>query len=91
MRIPFRRKPRTQLTITFTQDVDLEALASGKPGIFASSLKLALVCSCGTRLRLGRFVQKTARSVTNEYSCPECGDRVDVTYAAEVKTPASVA
>lgn len=38
MRFPFRRKPHT-MTITFTQNVDLDALAAGAPGIWAFKVR----------------------------------------------------
>lgn len=90
MRMPFRPKPRKRFVITFTQDIDLEAVAAGKPGIFAGGVTLECVCSCGGKSNAGPTTITTPRSVLNTYTCRECGDKVDVVFTADLKQPEAV-
>lgn len=92
MRIPLwpRRRP-TELVVTFTQEIDLEALASGKQGVFAGTMALAIVCPCGARMNSrAPWVITKANSLTQPYACGGCGNKVDVTYTYDVKQSEAV-
>lgn len=92
MRIPFwpKRRP-TELVVTFTQEIDLEALASGKQGVFAGTMALAIVCSCAARMSGNApWVVTRSNSLTQPYTCDGCSNKVDVTYTYDAKQPEAV-
>lgn len=91
MRIPFWPKRRPpELVVTFTQEIDLEAVASGAP-VGASRSKLAIVCPCGgTMHNNAPWVITKPNSVTQAYACNGCGGKVDVVYTYEASTPESI-
>jgi hypothetical protein len=91
MRIPFWPKQRpTELVVTFTQEVDLEALAAGKPGVFAGAMTLAIACPCGDKMSgNGPWVMAKPNSLTHPYACKGCGNKVNIVYVTEVG-PAAV-
>jgi len=90
MRNPFRRKPRKTVVVTFTQEIDLEGVAAGRP-LFGSAMTLVISCSCGGRMRSNAPLLVTRPiSVTQPYACEGCGDKVDVVYTYDVKQPEAV-
>lgn len=91
MRIPFwpRRRP-TELVVTFTQEIDLEAVASGVP-LPVSGVTLVITCSCGGQMRGNApFLVTSPISVTQSYACDGCGDKVNVIYTFDAEQAEAV-
>jgi hypothetical protein len=91
VRIPFwpKRRPAT-LVVTFTQEIDLKAVAAGAP-LAAKGMKLVITCSCGGRMHSNApSLVTTPISVTQPYACDSCGDKVDVVYAFDAMQPEAV-
>jgi len=85
MHNPFRRKPRKTVVVTFTQEIDLQAVAAGVP-VGATALILGASCSCGGKMRSnGPWVMTKPNSVTQPHACEGCGDKVDIVYTYDVK------
>ena len=87
MQFPFWRRRPTDLVVTFTQEIDFDALAAGTPGVFGDGVDLAIgiTCNCGTTMGSNYpFVVTRPNSVTRAHACPECGSKVNIIYTYDV-------